>query len=195
MTSSRNSHDVRRRLIGYWHDGSKGTPLPHPQSLVDPNWEITRRAQIVNYLKTGETYAMSGGHSYCRFCCVLEKSPQGTFRLKAPAPLLHAERTESGEIVIPFEPTLNGFEMCGDDRWCWPSGLAHYVDAHAIRLPDEFVAHAAARKFQPDDFMAANGARLARSTRFIFDERFWRDWSQRNATFQFEPNCLACVRG
>ena len=80
------------------------------------------------------------------------KVAHSTSRLKAPGPL-RVERTGAGEIVFPFEPTLNGFEMCGDDRWCWPSGLAHYVEAHAIRLPDEFVAHAAARQFQPDDFI------------------------------------------
>jgi len=190
---SRNSRNVHRILIGYWHDQSKGTFFPHPQSLVDPTWETARRAQIVNYLKAGETYAISVGHSYCRFCCVLEESHQGAFSIEAPGPL-RVERTASGEIIFPFNPAFNGLEILGDGRWCWPSGLAHYVEAHAIRLPDEFVAQAAARQFQPDDFMSrAANAPLPRSTRFIFDDRFWRDWSQRNTFFQFEPNCRACV--
>jgi hypothetical protein len=28
-----------------------------------------------------------------------------------------------------------------DGTWVWPSGLAHYVEAHNVRLPDEFVEH------------------------------------------------------
>jgi len=31
-----------------------------------------------------------------------------------------------------------------DGRFVWPEGLAHYVEAHAVRLPDHFVAHALA---------------------------------------------------
>ncbi|HVV85600.1 MAG TPA: hypothetical protein VHE35_21215 [Kofleriaceae bacterium] len=29
-----------------------------------------------------------------------------------------------------------------DGRFAWPEGLAHYVERHAVRLPDAFVAHA-----------------------------------------------------
>ena len=193
---SRNSRHERRTVIGYWHDQSKDHPFPHPQSLVDRTWETARRARIVDYLKAGETYGWSPGHSYCRFCCLLETSHDGTIEIKA-RDRLRVARTESGEIVFPFDPTLNGLETCGDDRWCWPSGLAHYVEAHAIRLPDEFVAHAAARQFQPDDFMlrAAKAPRVTPATRLTLDYRFWWDWSERNAHFQFEPNCLACARG
>lgn len=28
-----------------------------------------------------------------------------------------------------------------DGRFAWPEGLAHYVEVHAVRLPDPFVAH------------------------------------------------------
>lgn len=38
-----------------------------------------------------------------------------------------------------------GADDLGDDDWIWPEGLAHYVEAHHVRLPDEFVAHALAR--------------------------------------------------
>jgi len=29
-----------------------------------------------------------------------------------------------------------------DGIWVWPEGLAHYVEAHRIVLPDEFITHA-----------------------------------------------------
>ena len=39
----------------------------------------------------------------------------------------------------------NGYAEYSDGTYIWPSGLAHYVDQHDVRLPDEFVRHAVAR--------------------------------------------------
>jgi hypothetical protein len=36
----------------------------------------------------------------------------------------------------------NGFEEFTDGVYQWPEGLAHYVLDHAVRLPEEIVAHA-----------------------------------------------------
>lgn len=42
----------------------------------------------------------------------------------------------------------------GDERtdgvYIWPSGLAHYVEEHGVRLPHEFVAHALRRSEELD---------------------------------------------
>jgi hypothetical protein len=35
----------------------------------------------------------------------------------------------------------NGNLELTDGTYIWPSGLEHYVREHAVRLPDEFVAH------------------------------------------------------
>ena len=35
----------------------------------------------------------------------------------------------------------NGDLEFTDGAYQWPSGLAHYVEVHAVRLPDEFVTH------------------------------------------------------
>jgi hypothetical protein len=35
-----------------------------------------------------------------------------------------------------------------DGAWVWPEGLAHYLRAHQVRPPDEFVASAAANGFK-----------------------------------------------
>ena len=32
-----------------------------------------------------------------------------------------------------------------DGQWIWPSGLAHYVEAHDVRLPERFIRHALRR--------------------------------------------------
>ncbi len=34
-----------------------------------------------------------------------------------------------------------GSKELTDRTYCWPEGLAHYLTEHAVRLPDEFVAH------------------------------------------------------
>lgn len=35
-----------------------------------------------------------------------------------------------------------GHRDLGDGTWVWPEGLAHYVEAHDVRLPERFVARA-----------------------------------------------------
>ena len=35
----------------------------------------------------------------------------------------------------------NGSAEITDGVYCWPEGLAHYVNDHEVRLPDEFVTH------------------------------------------------------
>jgi len=34
-----------------------------------------------------------------------------------------------------------GSKELTDGTYCWPEGLAHYLAAHDVRLPDEFVTH------------------------------------------------------
>ncbi len=35
----------------------------------------------------------------------------------------------------------NGSLELTDGKYIWPEGLAHYVEAHGVRLPDDFVRH------------------------------------------------------
>ena len=35
----------------------------------------------------------------------------------------------------------NGSQEQSDGTYVWPSGLAHYIEEHNVRLPDEFVEH------------------------------------------------------
>lgn len=47
------------------------------------------------------------------------------------------------ECGLPW--TFMGKSDLGDDRYLWPEGLAHYVEHHAVRLPEAFLAHVAER--------------------------------------------------
>ena len=187
---------ARRLLIGYWHS-TRARGYSHPQPLVDPAWERARRREIVTYLQSGRAFRGSG-HSYCRFGCTQEfllkagrpgegeywQSTRSDYFGKANGPAEAHPIDESGWYLKKAGALLNGcLELC-DDMWCWPEGLAHYVEVHEIRLPDEFVAHAAARNFEP-------AAEVA-DTDFYIDDQFWRDWCEANAPFEYERHCVAC---
>jgi hypothetical protein len=83
---------------------------PDPGAFVDPAWNTELRAHVVEYLYAGLVPWVSPGHSWCRFWC--PGFGEGG--------LGSVERT--------------------DGEFLWPSGLAHYVRRHDVRLPDEFVA-------------------------------------------------------
>ncbi|WP_127502582.1 hypothetical protein [Actinoplanes solisilvae] len=69
--------------------------------------------------------------------------------------------------------------VCGDDNgsteltdgehFVWPEGLAHYVEAHDVRLPDEVVAVAARGPARPVDPLAIGPDLFA-----TVDEQWWR---------------------
>lgn len=56
----------------------------------------------------------------------------------------------------------NGSEERSDGTFLWPEGLAHYLEFHDVRLPDEFVAH------------AAEGLRTELEVIPYFDCRWWK---------------------
>ena len=66
-----------------------------------------------------------------------------------------------------------------DGIWCWPFGLAHYVEQHLVKLPDEFVAHAEAADWNPPqiDEVPIN-----------YDLTFWRSWCRKNARPWWKPS-------
>jgi hypothetical protein len=66
-----------------------------------------------------------------------------------------------------------------DGRWVWPEGLAHYVETHGVRLPDEFVADIRAYGFEircPSIEPNVAGNR----EEYPCDFTFWMKWSERN---------------
>jgi hypothetical protein len=186
----------KRLMLGYWHE-KPNDGYAHPQPLVDYAWESARRDRIVHYLKTGFEYSYSMGFSWCRFGCTeafLERTndpSKGTYRKMQHSFLVIADgvqKTEvqdvSGYYLTRPGPLPNGCTQLCDDMWCWPEGLAHYVENHGIRLPDEFVAHAAERGFEPT---------AAFRDHFTPDHGFWKSWCEVHAPFTYEPRCMACT--
>jgi hypothetical protein len=130
-------------IVGYWRTTppSEYLGLPDPTALVAADWERDRRDQIVAYLRAGNPLASYAGFSSCRF----------------PA-CGHPERARLGSKDLT------------DGQWIWPEGLWHYVRDHAVQLPDELVACAAAHDFvvpAPSDADAQLAPEAA----------FWLRWS------------------
>ena len=135
---------VSRKMVGYWEEKRDlGPPsrLPHPAKLVDRSWRAEQRDEIIAYLRQGNVLSVYGGFSYCRF--------EGC--------------------------GVSGIEMgtCDltDGEWVWPQGLPHYVEAHDVRLPDQFVQTMETNCFRvpPLNISPDN-----------FDGSFWQKWSEEN---------------
>jgi hypothetical protein len=179
-----------RIVIGLWHSSGLGdADWPHPQSLVDHAWERDRRVQIVAYLNAGNFLHDSCGSSDCRFGCRSKwlkqtQDPTRGIRLRA---LESAYGMPPGYWHEVDGDYMNGFRDQSDGVWLWPEGLAHYVDKHGIRLPDEFVAHAASREFRPPDPEPDPALYCV-----VGQRDFWADWCRKNAPFEYEANCSAC---
>jgi hypothetical protein len=59
-----------------------------------------------------------------------------------------------------------------DGRYVWPDGLAHYVEQHDVRLPDDFVARAVAAGGEVAPFRAPK-------PRFgLYDPSAWLQWAR-----------------
>jgi len=67
----------------------------------------------------------------------------------------------------------NGHRELTDGVFAWPEGLAHYVAAHDVRLPEEFVQHARSMGFAiPADLKDEDGEPK-------YDFSFWATWCDR----------------
>lgn len=69
----------------------------------------------------------------------------------------------------------NGTNDCSDGVYGWPSGLAHYLKDHAVRLPDEFVTHALTGLEVPAWVDSASMRQKANNATWWCAQRGWRD--------------------
>lgn len=58
----------------------------------------------------------------------------------------------------------NGCMDLTDGEWVWPEGLAHYVEQHAVRLPDAFV-----RPLETRDWRMPPAAEVSRRVKEFFE--------------------------
>jgi hypothetical protein len=63
-----------------------------------------------------------------------------------------------------------------DGEWVWPQGLAHYVERHAVFLPDGFIEAMQSNDWRPPpngEFPALGLGELS------YDLSFWVSWARR----------------
>jgi hypothetical protein len=86
--------------------------------------------------------------------------------------------------------TYRGFSFCRfgcgenggieqtDGIFAWPDGLAHYVEAHSVRLPAALVEYASAQRF-----VIPVGAPYddSKPHQEPYDLTFWAEWCRREA--------------
>jgi hypothetical protein len=86
---------------------------------------------------------------------------------------------------------VNGTIEQTDGVFVWPEGLAHYVEVHSVRLPEEFVEHARARGFA---IPAALSKPDLEGDVEPYDLTFWEEWCQREAPPRWIDRLGAMVR-
>jgi hypothetical protein len=76
-----------------------------------------------------------------------------------------------GRSYCRFGCGWNGSAERSDGVWVWPEGLAHYVQCHGVRLPDDLVSHMRGRGFRPPASVSLTSTRPATSS------AYWRYWA------------------
>jgi hypothetical protein len=133
------------KAVGFWRYTDGSFPqYPQPQALVKPGWQATELKRIIAYLRSGYN-----AHPDFMFC-----------------------GWSSCRFADCVEGFFNGSRELTDGEWGWPEGLAHYVERHAVILPEEFIATMRANGWetppQPDP-----------PHRTEFDFTFWVNWAAR----------------
>src|SRR5215813_8637705 len=127
-------------LIGYWIRNLKDEEFCAPQEVVGDMAESVR-TKVADYLDAG--------------CVDVWRSQWGCSWCR---------------FFCGISSQQMGNKELTDGCWLWPEGLSHYVRAHSIILPQEFVAHALAneplRSTQDDTLQPSSDASLD----------YWRKW-------------------
>lgn len=148
--------------VGFWADPrDEGDQRPNPALWVDEEWGGTVAALAVAlYVRSGFLESFELGYSFCRLGCRGsdggEPAKSGgcfgreTSEAAQGAVALGRSGRVNDDVRCAAEPADGGparnkFMGCTtltDGKYVWPEGLAHYVTAHAVRPPEEFVRHA-----------------------------------------------------
>lgn len=73
-----------------------------------------------------------------------------------------------------------------DGLWVWPEGLVHYVEAHGIILPDDFVSHAEDNQWK----IAGTSTGIGRLDQGV-DTSYWEQWC---AGYSWWRKLLRCTK-
>ncbi|CBN76468.1 conserved unknown protein [Ectocarpus siliculosus] len=136
--------------VGFWADPrDSGDKRPDPAQLVDEEWGGTVEAVAVAlYVRSGFLESFELGYSFCRFgCCGDGSAAQTSARDSKRRSWFSAiggngGRCGGGAPEQRRGPKGSKFMGCTtltDGKYVWPEGLAHYIEEHAVRPPDDFV--------------------------------------------------------
>src|SRR5262249_43881661 len=157
------------RAVGYWKTDRQGCPYPDPRLLVQPGWHADELDRIIAYLRAGRVFTTWDGYSYCRFGCCDEVED------------LVDAGVKSQEFLPTGEPVDIGASDLFDGVWIWPEGLAHYVERHSVRLPEEFVDYMRSRSWVvPDERVVWEAVvEVEDEEQEDEDHTFWIAWGKR----------------
>ena len=129
------------KLIGYWIEDLKDEEFCAPQEVVG-FLPPEVRTRLANYLDAG---TVDWGNSQFGFSWC--------------------------RFFCGASDREMGSKELTDGCWIWPEGLSHYVRAHGILLPEEFVAHALANGSAPS---GADSQRAVWGDSPSMD--YWHNW-------------------
>jgi uncharacterized protein (DUF952 family) len=164
------------RAVGYWKsDHGSDDRFPDPRSLVQPGWHAEEIDRIIAYLKSGRRFEAWLGDSYCRFGCW-----DGSLDFDDDEEAAWAEA-----VARHGEPADMGTSDLYDGEWVWPEGLAHYVERHSVRLPEEFVEGMRSRSWTvpelPEEPEVECEGEEPEGVYYADDSSFWISWAEREA--------------
>ena len=144
------------RAVGYWKSDREGCPYPDPRLLVQPGWHADELDRIIAYLRAGREFNAWDGYSYCQFGC-------------------------RDKFEDPVDPGVEDMGVSDrfDGVWIWPEGLAHYVERHSVRLPEEFVDHMRFRSWVVPDARVLWEVGVEDEELEDEDHTFWIAWGKR----------------
>src|SRR5579864_219982 len=169
------------RAVGYWRT-DEPCPLhfPNPKFLVQPDWHADEIDRIIAYLKAGRRFMTWDGWSYCRFGCwdgVVDADDSGQDEEADSCDDLDDsgadEHAAWQEAKARYgDPVNMGDCDLYDGAWIWPEGLAHYVERHSVRLPEDFVDSMRSRCWTVPDVPDEPGRGC-----YALDYSYWISWA------------------
>jgi len=171
------------RPVGYWRSTDREN-LPDPLDLVDASWDRSEREAVLAYLRGAKPVRRNLDTSWCRLGCHSRGHEalhlaffEGRDVRNEQLPWEERQRARKEASRRAEEANMRGgrhgpgasmqgpgidmgeLEM-SDGIYVWPDGLAHYIEEHNVRLPEEFVAHVLREgspkkppRHEPDEFV------------------------------------------
>jgi hypothetical protein len=127
-----------RRRVGYWCDDHRASMRAWDESIAEDVESVPHDGMADGGFFIHPRHLVDPGWAR-------EERP-GIVRYLNEAPaIIHF----CGLSYCRFGCGTNGSAEHSDGVWVWPEGLAHYLERHDVRLPEDFVTHMRSRKFRP----------------------------------------------